>query len=72
MPATDDRIRHYRAERERLIRELELLDSRPHPEGRQFEDGYALRDTTASTMEGLRLRIRELTGLIEQIETGNA
>ncbi|MCJ2036305.1 hypothetical protein [Methylobacterium sp. J-068] len=72
MPATDDRTHHYAAERDRLIRELEALDSQPHPEGRQFEDGFALRDTEASTMEGLRLRIQELTGLIEQIETGNA
>lgn len=72
MPDIDARQTHYVAERDRLIRELELLEQEPHPEGRIFEDGFALRDTTASTMEGLRLRIRELTGLIEQIETGNA
>lgn len=72
MPGMDDRKSQYVSERDRLIRELEALRSEPHPEERQFADGYALRDTTASTMEGLRLRIRELTGLIEQIESGDA
>ena len=66
-----DRSR-YRAERDRLIQELATMRAEGHPEERQFDDGYALRDTDASAMEGLRLRIQELTGLIEQIETGNA
>jgi hypothetical protein len=72
MPATDDRKTDYTAERDRLIRELEAFDAQPHPEERQFTDGAPLRDTGASTREGLRLRIQELTGLIEQIDTGNA
>lgn len=68
----DDRRTAYETERTRLIRELETLSAERHPEERRFADGYALRDTTASAMEGLRLRIRELTGLIEQVETGQA
>lgn len=68
----DDRKTAYETERARLIRELETLSAEQHPEERQFADGYALRDTTASSLEGLRLRIRELTGLIEQVETGQA
>lgn len=72
MPAGDDRRRLYLDEREGLIRALEALEARPHPEGRVFTDGAALRDTGASSMESLRLRIRELTGLIERIESGEA
>ena len=72
MPATDDRNTQYRAERERLMAELAALGREAHPEERQFADGYALRDTDESTREGLRLRIAELTALIENIETGQA
>jgi hypothetical protein len=72
MPNVEADRSRYVAERDRLIRELEAMRDEGHPEGRQFADGYALRDTDASAMEGLRLRIQELTGLIEQIDTGNA
>lgn len=66
-----DRSRHV-AERDRLIHELAAMRRQGHTEERQVEDGYSLRDTDASSEEGLRLRIQELTGLIEQIDTGNA
>jgi hypothetical protein len=72
MPATDDRKTQYLAERDRLMAELAALGQVAHTEKRQFEDGYALRDMDESTREGLRLRIGELTALIEKIETGTA
>lgn len=72
MPVTDDRKSQYRAERDRLMAELAARGQEAHTEERQFEDGYALRDMDESTREGLRLRIGELTALIEKIETGTA
>ncbi|KQP29883.1 hypothetical protein ASF49_14460 [Methylobacterium sp. Leaf104] len=72
MPTTDDRKTQYFAERERLMRDLAALGQDAQTEKRQFEDGYALRDMDESTREGLRLRIGELTALIEKIETGDA
>jgi hypothetical protein len=72
MSAIDDRKTQYLAERARLMAELTALGQEAHTEKRQFEDGYALRDMDESAREGLRLRIGELTALIEKIETGDA